>query len=79
MKRCILALIALSSIITVDAFGRRCNRGRCETKTEVASCDPQPCCVKSVQVKAPAIRKCHYTWVCPEGYEVSGSEEHEAK
>jgi hypothetical protein len=79
MKRCILALIALSSISLLEARSRRsCNKGHCETKTEVASCDPQPCCVKSVTVKAPAIRKCHYTWVCPEGYEVSG-EEHESK
>jgi hypothetical protein len=81
MKRSLLALVALiSAAVVFDASaegrrrGRGCRTGKCHTKEVVASCDPEPCCVKTVQVKKPAIRQCHYTWVCPEGFEEVGTE-----
>lgn len=74
MKRCVIALLALLAVSSSLEARRRCNRGSCHKGDIVASCDPEPCCVKTVTVKTPAVRKCHYTWVCPEGYEANGYE-----
>ena len=82
MKRCVIALLALLAVSTSLDARRRCNKGKCaRPKDEVASCDREPCCIKTVTVKKPAIRQCHYTWVCPEGYEANGyeNEGHESK
>ena len=79
MKRNILALLALVAV-SAQLEARRCFKRSCANKEVVASCDPEPCCIKTVTVKKPAIRQCHYTWVCPEGYESNGTmSEHESK